>query len=311
MQPILNFNFLKRFLLGAAILGALVDTSVGGLTLYATCDNHDYQWGRQYACIVKDMTVTDETDRSVVSSEVRHLPGKEQKDVEAIHIEDQLTRFMPTRIESIYWNMITLVVENSRLEKLDNFVIFKGMKFVNFENNLIKNLPVGIFRDSVGLEYISMNDNKIDKLESRIFTGMPKLRVVKFSNNRLRSLDGGLFANNLNIEEIYFNGNRIASVGTELTVHLKKLNAANFDSNVCINEAFFGLAEVEKLTARFTAYCSGQCDKMINAESQISTLSDQNEELSQMNDEYKIARELNCISQRMMEASDSSSSSSE
>lgn len=281
-----------------------------GVDVTGYCDNVRYEWGMQYACIVTGFYV-DGPDYVVGQGHiVNRIPGKNQSDVEAVHIEDQVTRYLPKRMEGLFWNMITYRVENSQLEFLGNFNFYKMLRFLHLDNNIIREVPLGVFSETVNMEWISMNDNRIENLDKDLFRNMPKLRVVSFSGNRLRRLSGDIFMVNLNLESIYFSGNGLATIGTDLMKRLTKVRVANFDSNICINDAFFNDPSlIENLTRQFMTFCSGQCDNMVSADDQVYLLGDQNEMMKQQNQAHKAAKEIYCRRQRMPSSSSSSSSS--
>lgn len=276
------------------------------MTLYARCQNFDHEARTQYVCVVNKLIV-DGPDYTVVSSEVTHLPGKGQSDVQGIYIEDQAVRYLPTRIEDIYWNMTSYRVVNSQLEFLGNINFYKKLQSLNLDNNLIREVPKRIFSDTVDMEWLSMDDNKIEELVDGLFENMPKLRVVSFSGNRLRRLSGSMFVNNVNIERLNFNNNRLTTIGVDLLSGLTKLRAVNFDSNICINEAFFNELElIEKLTKQFTTFCSGQCENIIESDMQLKMLRDQNKQMMQQRESFKAEKEIFCHRQKMLALSSSS-----
>lgn len=263
----------------------------------------------QYACFVTGFYV-DGPDYVVSQGRFKHLPGKSQSDVEAVHIEDQYVRYLPKKMEGLFVNMITYRVENSKLEVLGNFNFDKKLRFLQLDNNMIREVPKEIFRDTVNMEWISMNENQIENLDKDLFNNMPKLRVASFSGNRLRRLSGEMFTNNGNLEYMYFNDNGMAAIGVDLVKRLTKLKVANFDSNICINNAyFFDPSVIDNLTRQFMTFCSGQCDNMINMDTQIKSLAAQNNEVTQQNRMHKAAKEIYCQRQRKMSSSSSSDSS--
>lgn len=276
------------------------------MTLYATCQNIDHGERTQYICVVNKLSV-DGPAYNVVSAEVTHLPGKDQSDVQGIYIEDQIARYLPARIEYIYWNMTSYRVVNSQLEFLGNFNFYKKLKSLNLNNNLIREVPKKIFSETIDMEWLSMDDNRIEHLADDLFENMSKLRVVSFSGNRLRQLSGSLFANNVNIERLNLNGNRLTTIGVDLVSGATKLRAVNFDSNICINEAFFNELElIETLTKQFTNFCSGQCENIIESDMQMETLRDQNRQMMQQLESYKAEKEMFCRRRMLLALSSSS-----
>jgi hypothetical protein len=116
------------------------------------------------------------------------------------------------------------------------------------------------------------------------------------------------------LEKISFHGNGLANVAVDLVGHLTKLNIANFDANICINDAYFNDPNVvSNLGKQFTTYCNGQCDQMSAYGSEVDSLKQRYNELKLRNRVYKQQKKAMCRYQRrnMDSTSSSSSSSSE
>lgn len=283
--------------------------SGAGITIHVTCKNFEHGARTQYACVVNNLSV-DGPECAVISSVATHLPGKGQNDVQGVFIENQFARYLPTHIEDIYANMTAFHVKNSQLEFIENFNFYKKLKSLNLDNNLIREVPKRIFSETVDMEWLSMDDNRIEELVDGLFEKMPKLRVVSLSGNLLRRLSGSLFANNVNMERLNFNGNQLTTIGVDLLGGLSKLRAVNFDSNICINEAFFNESElIEKLTKQFTNFCSGQCENTIESDMQMKMLRDQNKQMLQQREAHKAEKEIFCRRQKMLALSSSVDSS--
>lgn len=266
---------------------------------YAKCSNINYEFGLQYGCVFRDFYV-DRPDFAVYTVAAEHLPGKTQADVLAIHIENQYTKYLPTHVESVYWNMITYRAENSQLEILGNFNLFKKLRYLILDRNLVREVPKDIFSETVDMEWISMNDNRIETLDKDLFRTMPMLRVVSFSGNRLRKLSGELFTNNMNLEFIYFAGNGMASIGSDLLKGSTKLRVIDFDANICINDAFYNdPSAVDNVSRQFFTFCSGQCDNAIEGQQRVSAMNDKNQEMRQQNEIFANEKRNFCRQQMM------------
>jgi len=303
-----------RVFICVAVLASLVCSTLSATTTVVVggyCDNFDYEFGRQYACVVKEFTV-DGPDYVVGQGRCKHLAGKGPTDVQAVHIENQYVKYLPKKMEGLFVNMVTYRVENSGLQTLGNFNFDRKIRYLVLDNNMIREVPKEIFRDTTDMEYISMNENRIENLDKDLFSNMQKLRFVSFGGNRLRRLSGDLFANNRNLEKIYFSENGMATIGVDLVKDLTKLTAANFDGNICINDAYFNDPSVrDNLGRQFRSFCSGQCDNMITVDNQLQNLLTQNNEIKQQNKMHYNDKKVYCRRQGMMSSSSSSNESNE
>lgn len=311
-----------RFFVAVLLLGSAVAASnyeLVGDTEYITirydCYDYVHEWTDQYTAVIRNLTYTGTGDTYVdyaVGSGAGSLkPGTSLKDVQGVFIENQSVRWLPRNIHRFFFQMTFYRVENSGLEFIDNGIFYSGAKIIHLDNNIIKNVPVGVFKDLPNLEWISMNDNRIETLQPGVFDGLTKLRVASFNGNQIRRIGSNLFRDNVNLEKVSFHGNGLANVAVDLVEHLSNLKIANFDSNICINDAYFNDPNVvQNLKTQFSTYCSGQCDQMREYGNDAQSLERRYEELKRQNRIYRQQKKAICHNERRNKDSTSSSSSS-
>lgn len=253
------YRFIGFFYLVSNIVSIQSLLELQDISIRVRCKNFDHGTGNQYTCLANNIYV-DGPNYVVGRSIATHLPGKNQYDVQGVYMEDQFVQYLPAQIESIYPNMTSMQVINSRLQFIKQSNFCKNLRSLNLDKNLIQDVPKNSFSETIDLEWISMDNNRIEELFVGVFDKMPKLRVASFSGNRLRRLRGTLFALNVNIERLNFNGNQLSTIDADLVQGLAKLRIANFDSNICIDKAFYSELEIiEKLTKHFKNFCFCEC----------------------------------------------------
>jgi len=262
-------RFLALFFL--AIACAAADQ---GFILHSINKNKEYDFGTQYAAIVYPITIP-RGDYFVQGLDAMYHDGKGPDDVLSLHIAGQDVEFLPHKYLDWYKNINHVHIVGSRLTTLENEQLDGRIRYLHLDGNRIESIPVDFFRNSKDMELLSMESNRITKLDSELFTAMTKLNYVSFAGNRLRTLPGNLFRNNLNILCMSFENNALVSVGTDLVSHLTKLKGVSFDGNVCINSAYLKEDRItEKLTTELTANCSGKCGTVAKSQNTIEALMD-------------------------------------
>jgi Leucine-rich repeat (LRR) protein len=147
-----------------------------------------------------------------------------------------------------------------------------GLTELNFSNNTIAQLPIGLVKQFTTLTTINMSNNRLNKLGIGSFQGMPELQVLDLSNNRFSTLPIGAFQglnlNILNLENnqiskvdktsfqnlstVYLDlsGNNIAEIPNELFISLEKLVELDLSGNLISllpQNVFNPLVSLEKL----------------------------------------------------------------
>jgi len=262
-------RFLALFFLAIACVAA-----EQGFILRSLNKNKEYEFGTQYAAVVYQLIIPS-GDYFVQGLDAMNRDGKGPDDVLSLHIAGQDVEFLPHKYLEWYKNINHLHIAGSGLTTLENEQLDGRIRYLHLDGNRIESIPVDFFRNSKDMELLSMERNRITKLDSDLFTGMTKLRYISFAGNRLRTLPGDLFRNNLNIIRMSFENNALISVGTDLVSHLTKLKTVSFDGNVCINSVYLNEDRItEKLTTELTKNCSGKCGTVAKSQNTIESLMD-------------------------------------
>jgi Leucine-rich repeat (LRR) protein len=103
------------------------------------------------------------------------------------------------------------------------------------------NLPTvkaGLFRVELNkIEFLCLQDNKIELVQAKAFEHLTKLKWVRLGHNNLQTLPYQLFRNNPDLIFIGLFGNQINSIHLSFFDGLNSLKFIVFEENLCINEA--------------------------------------------------------------------------
>lgn len=231
-----------------------------GITLECDFGMIRHYWGEMYTCIARNLVVRHYYDY-VVNATGDHMTGKTDRDVEAVYVLGQKTRFLPYNISTPFNGLRAIRVEGSNLLFLNRTLRYEGqLEYLHLENNLLKEVPTWAFRGLTDLKWLSLRNNNIKYLESTMFRDMKSLRRFSASNNLIEVIPSGLFHYTPALEEVYFYNNKIRMIGGRLVDSLGKLKVASFMGNKCTNIAVYnGVNVITQLSTEFTQKCGVDC----------------------------------------------------
>lgn len=222
--------------------------------------------GQQYTCVGQNIVVNT-FDTYVTGAIGTHMPGKTDKDVEAIYFNGQRTTFIPMKLSTPFPNLVVLNVEQSGLASI-NQTTFKGqtqLKFIQLNGNLIEYVPRKTFYGLTNLEWLGLASNKIRFLYSDMLQGLTELKRFSASGNPIEVIGSSFFRDNTKLELVYFQKTKLRMIGSNLVRLLTGLKIANFDGNLCTNINLQMDSDINnKLTKEFAEKCAVDCSKAFN-----------------------------------------------
>lgn len=169
-----------------------------------------------------------------------HNASKNNKDVNAIYIENTNTKYIPENLGYLN-NLISLTVDTSQLVEIKN------------EN----------FRGMQDLEYLSLWNNKLKSVPLDIFTTVTKLRYINLNYNEIEEIPNQLFTNNLKLEKIYLSNNKIKFIGTTLFDGLTNLKAISLNNNICVKDVFLESTAIIQLKKYINLNCKSPIENPV------------------------------------------------
>lgn len=147
--------------------------------------------------------------------------------------------------------------------------------------------PKGFTRFFENIVAIHAGMNKLKYLERNDLDEFAKIRYLYLYSNQLEVLQSDVFESNLNLEYVSFYNNRLTHIGSKLLMPLKKLKAAYFNKNICIDKQAASEQGMSELKLEIAQQCSDITDedlmnmlkenqmKVGNLEEKVSQISDQ------------------------------------
>ncbi|KAG5667374.1 hypothetical protein PVAND_015356 [Polypedilum vanderplanki] len=154
--------------------------------LRVECDFRIATWtfGEAYSCFG---SIKDNVNQEILEivNEDKHLPGKNNTDVEGFYIKDQPVTHLPLNIGWRFRNLKGLEFDNcnittirsSHLERLSNLIHLAMPK------NRIRKIPANFFRFAVNLQWVYFHSNQIANTGLNVLKNLKKLRGFYMVNN--------------------------------------------------------------------------------------------------------------------------------
>ncbi|GAB0089832.1 Leucine-rich repeat [Sergentomyia squamirostris] len=130
-------------------------------------------------------------------------------------------------------NVHKLFMRNCTLQDVHRDAL-KGLMILielDFSNNLIRTLPVGVFSGLIKLRTILLNNNQIEVLEDRLFENLNFLYRIELKNNHIRTIGLNTFVNVPVLLQIYLDSNRLSVLKKESFERLEKLASLSILQN--------------------------------------------------------------------------------
>lgn len=129
----------------------------------------------------------------------------------------------------------------------------------------MKRLALGIEKFFQNLEVMEIVDGAVVEVAPEALIGLPKLRQISLVNNLLKTIDSRLFEHNPLLKAISFARNPIAHVGFNAFDNLTELTTFAFYDTVCTELYYDDRAVVETAIFNIKVYCPPTFD-MIEAD---------------------------------------------
>ncbi|KAL7018451.1 hypothetical protein ACKWTF_010759 [Chironomus riparius] len=171
-----------------------------------------------------------------------------------IFIVERGLRSIP--IDSLYGlrNLEAITIQSESMKRCPEFSGLLKLRYINIESSsLIELSPLG-FRDLLGLESVTINGNKgLTRLESQLFTDLPKLKAVNLQNNGIAWIHLRTFSSGLqSLQTLDISRNRIIDAGMvgRAIKDLRNLEVLNLSHNfieVLTEASFVDLPSLKEL----------------------------------------------------------------
>ncbi|XP_063381434.1 leucine-rich repeat-containing protein 1-like [Cydia fagiglandana] len=134
--------------------------------------------------------------------------------VKTLHLEGNNLQTMPVfGAHSVLPNLTSLHVTGNEITKLDDprtFSSTKQLEFLIINDNKIEFIHPDMFAGLTKLKYLYLNRNKLTYVDDKVFalTSLKSLTTISIRDNLLESVAPGAFRNT-QLQELYLQGNRL------------------------------------------------------------------------------------------------------
>lgn len=140
----------------------------------AKCNFHIYQdnyrsWNHPYTCSVLEITKPS-VEKEITSFNGRHVCGKNKRDIEWFFVEDKPIRCVPKNLLQTFPKLKYLSLRSCGIEKVtrEDLKGLEDLEHLSFGGNMLTSLPDDLFADMKKLRWIFFNDNKIERMSSKL-----------------------------------------------------------------------------------------------------------------------------------------------
>lgn len=170
------------------ILFLVVFSTANGISL--DCDFNTWNWislpktfKHTYTCKAKGFL--ESTNGTVSDVTGKHLPGKNNFDVEFVKINNHELTFIPRGLTRFFPNMFALYLHNSNIKVLHGFELDEYPRLI----------------------YFAYESGTLDTIGGELFTKTPKIIYANFYNNKIRNVGWNLLDNVKSTAKVIFGSN--------------------------------------------------------------------------------------------------------
>lgn len=191
-----------------------------------------------------------------------NLNDYESSDVKMLLISGQAAEFLPFELAQTFPKLEKIVVENSRLSKLQaiDFVGLTNLKEIIITGNKIKSIHPETFDTVAGLETLVLSNNAIKELPAQVFATLKSLKTLDISGNELSTLKAEIFASKKKIDRFIANNNVLDAIEPKFLKMIPGASVVDLTGNSCIDEKIDNSIKESKkipeLLGQVMMYCS-------------------------------------------------------
>jgi len=145
-----------------------------------------------YVCIVNGKLKVLEPGTKVDQIEGSHTDDRVNKDVLGIHIKYAKMNFLPNGFEIFFPDFTVLTILSSKLKEIRQYDLkpFLKLQYLMIDSNLLEFLEKDLFKYNKGLIYFNVNNNKIKRIDEKLFDDLKQLNFLNLLSNDCISMFG-------------------------------------------------------------------------------------------------------------------------
>lgn len=156
-------------------------------------------------------------------------------------------------------NLTHLTITSSDLDKIeDDFPILVSLKVLDLSFNNIEYLHKNAFTNLTNLEYLRIDNNKIDNVHRDLLPNpATELEILSFKNNEIIVIPNNFFSNMPKLKKVYIEGNKIKFLSSEIFQPL--ILGQRFNINLKDNDLYCCLELRFLIKADYRFHIDGFC----------------------------------------------------
>jgi len=197
------------------------------------------------------------TDKTFLLMNLTNLHKKDEKDpnirLALVYANKYLNEEKIEKLKEEDNSVITN--ESIKLKKLREFILQSDQMLIKLDFKIINSIDLSknfkdsltnkniitsdLFKDFIGLEFLSLANNSINSIESNTFQGLKNLKYLFLNNNQLKEINDAIFTGLINLKSLNISKNKISTIKFENfkdLVNLQQLNLSN--NNLVTNNEF-------------------------------------------------------------------------
>lgn len=138
-----------------------------------------------YGCSVDSNLKITEPGIKINEIKGHHGGGRKHHNVAFVYISSVEMNFFPVGLDTIFSESKTLAVESTQLMEIHQYDLkgFTKLEYLMIVKNLLEVLEKDLFKYNKELFYINMNENKLKRIDEKIFDDLTRLNFLHLLSN--------------------------------------------------------------------------------------------------------------------------------
>ncbi|KAL7013027.1 hypothetical protein ACKWTF_015158 [Chironomus riparius] len=140
-----------------------------------------------YTCVVQNSINVVLSEGLIINSATgSHDSRMNNNDVTSFQASDKKFQFFPKELDKIFNNLEGIVISNAQIKEVSQSELkpFTKLVHLSLHVNEIVVIAEDLFKFNPNLKMISLRDNKIKQIHSKVFDNLPHLVTLRLSKNQ-------------------------------------------------------------------------------------------------------------------------------
>lgn len=187
---------------------------------------------RRYGCQLNNQIVENESDLNVVDG--IHEIGHTNAHVTWISSNNSRISFFPSRLTEHFPNVTEMIFDESQMTSFGSVgrpISCDGLDLISLNDNLLSNIPDGVFSDCAQLGLLHLNGNNLNAIGEHAFAGLTDLGSLYLMRCNLSSIHPNAFQFLVNLTGIDLRTNYLQTLDSNLFRNCPRLQVVQMIDN--------------------------------------------------------------------------------